>query len=510
MLNKYERIKIFALIGLSSTWPFFTFISNNVTDTLDYGAVFYIWLVCFLTLTFAGWLVTHLPISVDLKRRLIHIGLIFFLSLFLFGVVVDIFQSNFGIDRLRWSILTWAIFTCVLSILTWRYSRQSASSMHIMFIISALCLTAGLNIVYKLYEPSWRGRNVVSDRTISISGEKIVSKINVYYFVLDGYGRADALHEGLNFDNAPFTQNLNKMGFWLGHKSFANYPNTSLSVSSILDMDYLVEPGPNALKNYTQYQILLSGHNRTVNTFKSLGYKFVMVPPGSWAGTDCRGTENICLRTEAIGINETQITLLAMTPFEPILRKIAPSFLKFKRNEFPNMIESIRKTQASSRKPLFVFSHLMIPHDPIYTRDCQVKSEIKIIAESISEEKKRNYVETVECVNRQILEHLPKLISDDPSAIVILQSDHGFSFGDFFNRHPNDWNIEEIKWRYGNFNAIRAPAKCSKYLYQHMSAVNTFRFVFGCLKNMSPNFLADRLFLTRYNFNEVIVSDILP
>ena len=177
MLNKYERIKIFALIGLSSTWPFFTFISNNVTDTLDYGAVFYIWLVCFLTLTFAGWLVTHLPISVDLKRRLIHIGLIFFLSLFLFGVVVDIFQSNFAIDRFRWSILTWAIFTCVLSILTWRYSHQSASSMHIMFIISALCLTAGLNIVYKLYEPSWRGKNVVSDRTISISGEKIVSKI---------------------------------------------------------------------------------------------------------------------------------------------------------------------------------------------------------------------------------------------------------------------------------------------------------------------------------------------
>ena len=510
MLNKYERIKIFALIGLSSTWPFFTFISNNVTDTLDFGSVFYIWLVCLLTLAIAGWLVTLLPISVDLKRRLIHIGLIFFLSLFLFGVVVDIFQSNFGIDRLRWSILTWAIFTCVLTILTWRYSRQSASSMHMMFIISAMCLTAGLNIVYKLYEPSWRGNNVVSDRTILTSGEKIVTRINVYYFVFDQYGRADALLEGLNFDNAPFIQNLNKLGFWLGHKSFANYPMTTLSVSSILDMDYLVKPNLNALKNYTKYQILLSGHNRTVDTFKDLGYKFVMVPPGSWSGTDCRGTEDICLRTESTGINETQITLLAMTPFEPILRKIAISFLTFKRNEFPNMIKDIRKTKASSRKPLFVFSHLMIPHDPIYTRDCQGRSEINKIAESISEENKSNYIETVECLNRQILEHLPKLISDDPSAIVILQSDHGFSFGDFFDRHPNDWNIEEIKWRYGNFNAIRAPAKCSKYLYQYMSAVNTFRFVFGCLKNMSPNFLADRLFLTRYKFNEVGVSDILP
>ena len=373
-----------------------------------------------------------------------------------------------------------------------------------------MCLTAGLNIVYKLYEPSWRGKSVISDRSISTSGEKIEKKINVYHFILDGYGRADSLREGLNFDNAPFIQNLNKMGFWLGHKSFANYLMTRLSVASILDMDYLVEPSPNALKNYTKYQILLSGHNRTANTFKGLGYKFVMVPPGSWAGTDCRGAEDICLRTESIGINETQITLLAMTPFEPILRKIAASFLTFKRNEFPNMIKDIRKTKASSRKPLFVFSHLMIPHDPIYTRDCQIKSEINKIAESISEENKSNYVETVECVNRQILEHLPKLISDDPSAIVILQSDHGFSFGGFFDRHPNDWNIEEIKWRYGNFNAIRAPAKCSKYLYQYMSAVNTFRFVFGCLKNMSPNFLADRLFLTRYNRNEVIVSDILP
>ncbi len=510
MRNKYENIKIFALIGLSSTWPFFTFISNNVTDTLDYSAVFYIWLVCFLILILAGWLVTHLPISVGLKRRLIHIGLIFFLSLFLFGVAADIFQSNFGIDRFRWPILAWAIFTFVLSILTWRHSYQSASSMHLMFIISAMCLTAGLNIVYQVYEPNWRANNVTLNRTISTNGELIGTKFNVYHFVLDGYGRADSLREGLNFDNTHFVQNLNKAGFWLGNKSFANYPNTSLSVSSILDMDYLVEPGPNALKNYTRYQILLSGHNHTVNSFKGLGYKFVMVPPGSWAGTDCRGVEDVCLRTESIGINETQITLLAMTPFEPILRKIAGSFLTFKRNEFPNMIKDIRKTKASSRKPLFVFAHLMIPHDTIYSRDCQIKHEINKFTESISERKKNNYIETVECVNRQILEHLPKLISDDPTAIVILQSDHGFSFRGLFNRHPNDWKIEEIKWRHGILNAIRAPAKCNKYLYEYMSAVNTFRFVFGCLKNISPNFLADQLFLTRFKFNEVIESDILP
>jgi hypothetical protein len=505
-----QNTKLLALIGLFSAWPFIIFITNNFTDTIDYRIVFTVWLICILMLSLAATIVSFLPINDVFKRQIIHSGLVLFVCLFVFGAVLDIFQSEFGIDRIRWSFLAWITFIVIILGLVWQFSRNSTSSISLLFIVSVMCLAAGANIGNALLASSSIENPKSSNHDKTENTVQIARKSNVYYFLFDMYGRADSLREGLKFENAPFIKKLNNMGFWVGEKSFANYPMTRLSISSIMDLNYLIKPGPEALKNYTQYQIKLSGHNRVVKDFKAQGYKYVMAPPGSWAGTDCRGVEDICLRTESIGINETQITLLAMTPFAAILRRLDGNYLKFKRNEFPNMVKDIRATVAKSNKPVFVFSHLMMPHDPIYTADCRFRKEIEKIEESISNDRKSQYLDTIKCVNHQISEHIPKLIADDPSALIILQSDHGFSFGNFFDRKTTEWTKEEIKWRYGNLTAIRAPSRCRKNLYPSISAVNTFPFVMACLKKRSPNYLKDQLFLTKYKSNEVIATDLKP
>ena len=79
----------------------------------------------------------------------------------------------------------------------------------------------------------WKGR------TISKGLVATNSKPDIYYIVLDGYGREDILNEYYAYDNSEFLENLAKRGFAVPHQARSNYPKTVLSISSTLNMDYI-------------------------------------------------------------------------------------------------------------------------------------------------------------------------------------------------------------------------------------------------------------------------------
>ena len=62
---------------------------------------------------------------------------------------------------------------------------------------------------------------------------------DIYYIILDGYGRADVLQEIYNHDNTSFTSALTERGFYVGDESQSNYLRTSLSITSALNMEYI-------------------------------------------------------------------------------------------------------------------------------------------------------------------------------------------------------------------------------------------------------------------------------
>ena len=49
---------------------------------------------------------------------------------------------------------------------------------------------------------------------------------DVYYIILDGYGRADVIQKELGYDNSPFLDQLRRLGFQIGTCSRSNYNNT--------------------------------------------------------------------------------------------------------------------------------------------------------------------------------------------------------------------------------------------------------------------------------------------
>jgi hypothetical protein len=62
---------------------------------------------------------------------------------------------------------------------------------------------------------------------------------DIYYIILDAYGRADVLQEMFGYDNVPFLQSLESRGFYVAECSQSNYGQTMLSLTSSLNFNYL-------------------------------------------------------------------------------------------------------------------------------------------------------------------------------------------------------------------------------------------------------------------------------
>ena len=64
---------------------------------------------------------------------------------------------------------------------------------------------------------------------------------DVYYFILDSYGRRDGLAQAYGFDNMEFLNALEERGFYVAKCSQSNYVRTEISLASSLNMMYLQE-----------------------------------------------------------------------------------------------------------------------------------------------------------------------------------------------------------------------------------------------------------------------------
>jgi hypothetical protein len=66
---------------------------------------------------------------------------------------------------------------------------------------------------------------------------------DIYYIILDGYGRSDTLEQVYGFDNSDFLAGLQELGFVVAECSQSNYAQTELSIASSTNLLYLESLG---------------------------------------------------------------------------------------------------------------------------------------------------------------------------------------------------------------------------------------------------------------------------
>ncbi len=503
-MNYISLFKTATIVGLLASWPFLSFIGNNLGHVANISDVLFPWVVwvCLIITIFA--MAAHMPLLTSrggppryIERFGILIGALS-VCFFSFSIVGKAL-SGLGITLGTLWMLGWITLTFCIGVTAWRLSRNQHAQKITMAIIIGMAIWPSLKIAfYHLsHQEAVTAQSVLSPQ----KPDELYSTLpNVYWFVLDGYIRADTLKTYFDFEDDAFLAFLSKNGFQIGHKSYSNYDNTTFSLGSTLSTNYTFLPGEKRPPSQ-MYTSLLSGHNTTVQTFLDLGYHYVHGPYSGSAKTQCGGLESHCIRAPATGklrLNDTQIGILQLTPLFRILRRALPETIQYDHL----FVEDVTSGLSKIRKgPIFVFAHILSPHSPPrYTDDC---ARIKKVESSIDVGEGfydgTQFTTDTRCTALAVQVAIDEILDKRPQdAIIIIQGDHGFKFS--LPHEPGRASlstteaVEPVR-RLAILNAMKLPKRCSNYFYPEISPVNTFRLVFACLTGRQPHLLPDRHFV---------------
>ena len=161
--------------------------------------------------------------------------------------------------------------------------------------------------------------------------------------------------------------------------------------------------------------------------------------------------------------------------------------------------------------PTFVYSHILAPHPPYrYLEGCELKADVRnpsLIywgdAEGAGGEE---YRRAIECINRSLLASVDAILAQR-DAIIVIQGDHGPKFGIDFHRPLSEWSPAEVQQRFPILNAQRLPPHCLESGRRTGLAVNTFRFVLGCITGRDPEPLPGRRFMADLEAGRIEPAD---
>ena len=261
---------------------------------------------------------------------------------------------------------------------------------------------------------------------------------DIYYIIVDGYGRADVLQELYGFDNSDFIRFLTNRGFYVAGKAHSNYVQTGLSLASSLNFEYLDYLRPGEDKSANRYLLKdLIVRSRARLLLKDIGYRTVSVSSGyhltevndvdwylSLDASIFTNLEGLLLRTSAAQIFVDTKTLEDITNYgyEPHRKRVLFAF------------EQLAKIPVTVPSPKFVFAHIITPHPPfVFDRSgnpLEPDWTYYIGDGSHFQGKPQDYItgynEQVMYVNQLLRKTIDAILDNSKTRpIIILQADHG-------------------------------------------------------------------------------------
>lgn len=403
---------------------------------------------------------------------------------------------------LAYAYALWAL-TFVVAVAGTRRLMQAPPSVAVVVPIVATAMTLGPALDYARFRATAKEAPTVATSSAMNLGD-VRHRPNVYFFLLDAYASSDVLRKRYGYSNRRFLDDLHGLGFRVQSRATANYLITALSLSSILQMRYVGGTPRGERINLSSYRKVLGGDNATVATFRSLGYRYVHAPPGAWDETSCSGREDWCVqppRDHGIRVGATGRALIGRTPFPSVLDAFPEP--PEGRSRPDHVVERLHSERF--RSPFFLLMHSVLAHAPHLLRG-PACDRVHVKSRDLNDETgddPRAYVAGIECTDTTVSSAVRSIIRRDPTAIIVLQADHGASPG-------LNWKIARWKWpahwtedRRGVLSALRLPPGCRQDVPDDTTAVNVMRIVFGCIRGRPLRLVEPRYFATNAPRTEV-------
>lgn len=482
-MDRRSRVWVYVSLVAIAALPFLDLLYGNLDQGLDLGALFRYWLLTAATLMLLAFIAGR---AGTLPQQRVAVVLVVAAWLFFHFPIVANGLGGLGVDPpiqpLAWWILAIAVMAALVPLSRYRPVRTIATRLPLLLLIVPLLgLTTSL----------WQATDVDAAEQDGIDIARPDRELpNIYFFLMDGYGRPNLLEPALGIDLSGFIGDLETQGFHVAEDSMANYPLTYLSIASTLDMDYLVEEG--RVGDRSRYTDRIRGDNATVDALRSLDYAYVHSHP-AWTGSECSGLEDLCLDNDAI-FNDTEWAVLRRTP---VAHWFADSdAAKLTAIASDPVAVTRRVLDHDPEAPFFLFAHMLNPHPPYWwDEDCAFRPTVH---DPNGWGNATRFAASVQCANQQLLEAVDMIVAADPTAVVIIQGDHGPNVNRPDDRLPKE---EFRKIRMSILSAIRLPPPCE--VADDLTPVNTFRIVLNCIADAGFEILPNRSYWTWYDTDEV-------
>lgn len=326
---------------------------------------------------------------------------------------------------------------------------------------------------------------------------------DVFFIILDMYPSNLVLKKYFGFDNRDFTNKLDSLGFNVFYNSKSNYSRTSLSLASILNMDYIHRESDSVANELTVANLnYLLENGKVQNYFKKKGYNFYWFEGGYLSGKREYSINEIFIpvpgtlysRQESVD-NDFLMYFINNSVLAPFSERIKIISVEIFRKRINNIFFNL-PVLAKNKDFKFVFAHVMAPHPPFIFGENGEK--VYYLKDNLNN--KSMFIDQLKYINKRMIDVLEKIVKIDNGRdkIIIIQGDHG-------SREilPNNIYSSRQNWveeAFGNLNAIYFSDATINTKVKYFSPVNTFRFIFNVQFNENFKFLEDKEYYSDFTF----------
>jgi hypothetical protein len=431
---------------------------------------------------------------------------------FTYGHVSNLLNEGAGYRKVmeihRELLFLWCMILFVGVIFFIRLKRTFGITKSLNVVVSILFTVTLVQIgIWKIQSTNRKTAELETRGSIPSSS---ISDRDVYYIVLDGYGRVDYVSETTHLDTSSFVDELKSLGFVLPSCAQSNYHITLLSMASALNMEYLpVTPGKNTI--YYEYEPYMK-HSLVLKTFEDLGYETFTFKGSNPYTTitdvthfyDYFEGEESGSRTETLNFYYLFLKTTLARPImdyiehNPQITDTLPLIISRwlpTRSVFSNryykqyqqstyhldMLEMIPELPGKK----FVYAHLFMGHEPfVFTPEGEFRWPVREDVDA--------YIDQILFINNRLPKILRTIIAKSQKPpIIILQADHGWG-----------WNEGRVRI----LNAYYLPNGGNNKIYPEITPVNTFRLVLNEYFHGQFEMLPDISYYA--NFNNDIMDNL--
>jgi hypothetical protein len=316
----------------------------------------------------------------------------------------------------------------------WWASRKSLLVMPVSYALNVVGLFLLILPTVQLISFS------IQSRVSQTSAENNASGLNlqvgsqppdIYYIILDGYGRADVLENEYGYDNSEFLDSLRELGFTIADCSLSNYAQTQMSLASSLNFDYIDVLSNRFVagsEDRTGLDALIQ-HGAARLSLEKAGYKTVAFATGFLA------TE----WTDADYFLSPGYSWGQLNEFEALLMETTLARLIQDGNRFGMQTSGSERFRERTlftldqldelsyiQGPKFVFVHIIAPHPPYVFGPTGGPVAAADAGTTRTQEGAGHYRDQAIYISSRMREIVPQIIANsDMPPIIVIQGDHG-------------------------------------------------------------------------------------